>query len=76
MNVGNYTKKLSDWMEYKRYSKESIKNYVSCVTKFLYYFEKEATKPSEISADMIDGFEVDLKSLPAGVTKIRFENNY
>jgi len=61
MNVGNYTKKLSDWMEYKRYSSESIKNYVSCVTKFLYHFEKEATKPSEISAEKIKVFLTQFK---------------
>jgi site-specific recombinase XerD len=61
MNVGNYTKKLSEWMEYKRYSNESIKNYVSCVTKFLYHFEKEATKPSEISAEKIKLFLTQFK---------------
>lgn len=56
MNIGNYTNKLSEWMEYKRYSKESIKNYVSCLSKFLSYFENEATKPSEISAEKIKIF--------------------
>jgi len=61
MNVGNYTKKLSDWMEYKRYSSESIKSYVSCLTKFLSHFEKEATKPSEISAEKIKGFLTKFK---------------
>jgi len=61
MNIGNYTKKLSDWMEYKRYSKESIKNYVSCITKFLHYFENEATKPSEISAEKIKYFLTQFK---------------
>lgn len=61
MNVGNYTKQLSDWMEYKKYSPESIKNYVSCLGKFLTYFEKEATKPSEISADKIKKFLTQFK---------------
>lgn len=56
MNTGNYTKKLSDWMEYKKYSPESIKNYVSCIGKFLAHFENEATKPSEISAEKIKLF--------------------
>ena len=53
MNIGNYTKKLSDWMEYKKYSEESIKNYVSCVGKFLKYFNGSVTKPSEISNNII-----------------------
>jgi integrase/recombinase XerD len=61
MNIGNYTKQLSDWMEYKRYSPESIKNYISCLGKFLTYFEKEATKPSEISAEKIKKFLTQFK---------------
>jgi integrase/recombinase XerD len=56
MNIGNYQRQLSDWMNYKRYSHESIKNYVSCIGKFLKDFEEEATKPSEISADKIKRF--------------------
>lgn len=61
MNIGNYTKQLSDWMSYKRYSQESIKNYVSCLGKFLNNFEKEATKPSEISATKIKLFLTGIK---------------
>lgn len=61
MNIGNYTKQLSDWMSYKRYSPESIKNYVSCLGKFLCHFEKEATKPSEISATKIKLFLTEIK---------------
>lgn len=56
MNVGIYQTKLSEWMQYKRYSEVSIKNYVSCIGKFLQYFENEATKPSEISAEKIKKF--------------------
>lgn len=56
MNIGNYQHQLSDYMKYKRYSKNSIDNYVSCIGKFLQYFEKEATKPSEISAEKIKRF--------------------
>ena len=59
MNIGNYQRQLSDWMTYKRYSIESIKNYVSCIGKFLAYFENEATKPSEISAEKIKQFLTD-----------------
>jgi len=56
MNIGNYQRQLSDWMKYKKYSPESISNYVSCIGKFLKYFEDEATKPSEISAVQIKKF--------------------
>lgn len=61
MNVGNYTNKLSEWMQYKRYSKESIKNYIPCLGKFLHHFEGVATKPSEISADQIKIFLTNFK---------------
>lgn len=61
MNIGNYTKQLSDWMFYKRYSQESIKNYISCLGKFLKSFETEATKPSEISATKIKLFLTGIK---------------
>lgn len=61
MNIGNYQRQLSDWMTYKRYSQVSIKNYVSCIGKFLQYFENEATKPSEISAEKIKLFLTTLK---------------
>lgn len=30
----------------------------------------------EYSADMVEGFEVDLTKLPQGVTKLRFYNSY
>lgn len=56
MNIGNYTRQLSEYMQYKRYSENSIKAYVSCVGKFLKAFEGEATKPSEISANKIMQF--------------------
>lgn len=56
MNIGIYQQKLSEYMRYKRYSEESVKNYVSCIGKFLQYFEEEATKPSEISAEKIKLF--------------------
>lgn len=63
MNIGNYTTKLSEWMEYKRYSKESVKNYTSCLGKFLKHFENEATKPSEISAGKIKLFLTQFKEV-------------
>jgi len=62
MNIGIYQQKLSEWMKYKRYSKNSIDNYVSCIGKFLQYFENEATKPSEISAEKIKRFLAKIDS--------------
>lgn len=56
MNIGNYQFKLSEYMEYKRYSENSIKAYVSCIGKFLQFFDKEVTKPSEISNAKISSF--------------------
>lgn len=56
MNIGNYTRQLSEYMQYKRYSENSIKAYVSCVGMFLKAFEGEATKPSEMSANKIMQF--------------------
>lgn len=61
MNIGIYKQKLSEWMQYKRYSERSIENYISCIGKFLQYFEAEATKPSEISAEKIKLFLTTLK---------------
>lgn len=61
MNIGNYTSKLSEYMKYRKYSNESIKNYVSCISKFLQYFEHKATKPSEISANDIKLFLTQFK---------------
>jgi len=69
MNVGNYTYKLSEWMQYKKYSPESIKNYVSCLGKFLEYFKNQATKPSEISAEKIKLFLTDIKEPKAILCK-------
>jgi integrase/recombinase XerD len=56
MQIGKYQQKLSDYMKYKRYSENSIKNYISCIGKFLKHFESQATKPSEISAEKIKRF--------------------
>lgn len=56
MNIGNYVQLYSEELERKGYRNESIKNYVSCVTKFLYYFNDKATKPSEINEQDIKNF--------------------
>lgn len=57
MNIGNYTRQLTDSIRYKRYSENTVSSYVACITKFLQHFEKQGyTKPSEISADNIKKF--------------------
>lgn len=53
MNIGNYTRQLTESLKYKRYSEHTISSYVSQIEKFLKYFERESTKPSEISAKQI-----------------------
>jgi site-specific recombinase XerD len=53
MNIGNYTNQLSKSIRYKRYSEHTVSSYVAQIEKFLRYFQKEATKPSEISAKQI-----------------------
>ena len=56
MNVGNYIRLYSEELERKGYRNESIKNYVSCVTKFLYHFNDTVTKPTEINEQNIKDF--------------------
>ncbi len=56
MNIGNYTALYSEELERKGYRKESIKNYVSCVSKFLNFFNDKITKPTEINEQDIKNF--------------------
>lgn len=56
MNIGNYIRLYSEELERKGYRNESIKNYVSCVTKFLYHFNDMVTKPTEINEQNIKDF--------------------
>jgi integrase/recombinase XerD len=63
MNIGIHQTKLSEYMHYKRYSENSIQNYVSCLGNFLKYFEKQATKPSEISVDKIKIFLTEIPTV-------------
>jgi integrase/recombinase XerD len=56
MQIGKYQQKLFEYMKYKRYAKNSIDNYVSYIGRFLSHFEKQATKPSEISSNCIKNF--------------------
>lgn len=61
MFIGSYQRKLTEWMQYKRYAQSSIDQYTSCLAKFLAHFENEATKPSEISAEKIKLFLTQFK---------------
>lgn len=56
MNIGNYTALYSEELERKGYRNESIKNYVSCVSKFLNFFNDKITKPTEINEHDIKNF--------------------
>jgi len=53
MNIGNYTRQLTDNIRNRRYSEHTVSSYVAQIEKFLKHFEKVATKPSEISAKQI-----------------------
>jgi site-specific recombinase XerD len=53
MNIGKYVQLYSEDLRLKNYSESTIQNYCSQVKCFLSYFEKTATKPSEISERQI-----------------------
>lgn len=53
MNIGNYTRQLSERIKYERFSPHTEESYVAQITKFLKHFESVATKPSEISEKQI-----------------------
>lgn len=53
MNIGKYVELYSEDLKMKNYSENTISNYSSQVKLFLEYFNKVATKPSEISEKQI-----------------------
>ena len=53
MNIGKYVQKYSEDLRFKNYSENTISNYASQVRLFLEYFNKTATKPSEITEKQI-----------------------
>lgn len=53
MNIGKYVELYSEDLKLKNYAKNTIENYCSQVKCFLEYFNKVATKPSEISEKQI-----------------------
>ena len=53
MNIGKYVELYSEDLKLKNYAENTISNYSSQVKLFLEYFNKVATKPSEISEKQI-----------------------
>ena len=53
MNIGKYVELYSEDLKLKNYSENTILNYSNQVKLFLEYFNKVATKPSEISEKQI-----------------------
>lgn len=53
MNIGKYVELYSEDLKLKNYSENTISNYTNQVKLFLEYFNKVATKPSEISEKQI-----------------------
>lgn len=57
MNISDHATKLRNWLEFKKYSTQTIKNYCSNFIGFLAYFEKKGvTHPDRINAEMIISF--------------------
>lgn len=63
MNIGKYLELYSGDLRLKNYAENTIENYVSQVNCFLHYFEKVATKPSEISETKIKAWLLEAKSI-------------
>ena len=63
MNIGKYVQMYSEDLRLKNYSENTIKNYSSQVELFLKYFNKVATKPSEISEKQIKSWLMQTKSI-------------
>lgn len=63
MNIGKYVELYSEDLRLKNYAKNTIENYTSQVSLFLNYFNKTATKPSEISERQIKEWILLAKSV-------------
>jgi integrase/recombinase XerD len=63
MNIGKYVQMYSEDLKLKNYGVLTIKNYASQVKLFLEYFDKKATKPSEINERQIKDWLMLAKSL-------------
>ena len=63
MNIGKYVQMYSEDLRLKNYGELTIKNYTSHVRLFLQYFERSATKPSEINEKQIKAWLMLAKTL-------------
>lgn len=64
MNISEHSGQLRKMMEFKNYSKNSIKNYVSCFELFLSHFEKiGVTHPDRINAKEIVDYLLNYKEI-------------
>jgi len=63
MNIGKYVQMYSEDLRLKNYGDLTIKNYTSQVKLFLEYFDKKATKPSEINEKQIKAWLMLAQSL-------------
>ena len=63
MNIGKYVQMYSEDLKLKNYSENTILNYCSQVKLFLEYFDKVASKPSEISEQKIKQWLLLSKSI-------------
>lgn len=61
MNIGKYVEMFFRDMRVRKYSERTVENYASQVKLFLQYFEKVATKPSEISEEKIKNWLLTAK---------------
>lgn len=62
MKISDHVKKLRDYMEFRKYSKNSVDNYCSNLTGFFGYFDKKGiVHPDRISAEMIIEFLTQFK---------------
>jgi hypothetical protein len=67
MNSGKYIAEFPNEITRKNFRITSIKNYVSCLTKFLAHFDSSVTKPSEINEQMLKDY---LRSFPDHNTQL------
>lgn len=62
MDIGRYVQMYSEDLRFANYAENTIKNYASQVELFLKYFDKTATKPSEINEKQIKDWLMLAKS--------------
>lgn len=63
MNIGKYIKQYSEDLRLKNYADSTISNYCSQIEIFLKYFDKTASKPSEISEKQIKAWLLQSKTI-------------